>query len=350
MVGDRQRRRYGMSRLVREPMNAARLLLFALTLAPMALLAGSCAERPAAPAYPSKPIEAVVVFSAGGSQDRIGRLLMPLVAKKWGQPINVVNKTGAAGATGTVAVLQSPADGYTIGMFGDANGYLGHAVQNMPYQWGDINHIAMVAVQPLVLVVKSDSRFSSLQDVVTEMKRAPDQLSFASSGVAGPSTFAISQLAQLADVDPRRLKRVTFDGGAPAVTAVAGGHVDMAAQYGGEVIELIRGGQLKPLAVILPQRWSKLPDTPTFAELGYGSTDAAGRGPVGVFGPANLPAEVVKKWEDILAEMVKDPEFLAGLEEIGGSPLYLNSKDFRAYVEKEYQSAFAIAERLGIRQ
>ncbi len=335
-----------MSRSVRRAMASARFLLQGLA-AP--LLFPPVADG-GQPTYPSKAVELVVVYAAGGSSDLITRYLTPFLQRKWGQPVNVVNKTGAGGATGTVAVLQTAPDGYSMGVFGDNNGYLLHAVQvDMPYKWEDLNHVALVAVQPLVFIVKGDSKYSSLKEVVEDIRKSPERFAYGSAGVAGPSMFTIAQLLDSQGIDPTKLKRVPFDGGRPVATAVAGGHVSMAAQYVGETQELIRGGQLKALGVVLPRRWPTLPDVPTFAELGYGGSEKVA-GPFGIFGPARLPAEVVKRWEDTLAELTQDPQFLAGMEKVGAMPLYKNAKDFRAFVEGEYKASLAVAQKLGIRK
>lgn len=320
--------------------------LIAILAAP---LVGDCGQKPAAPAYPAKPIEAVVAFAAGGSGDLLMRHLATYLQRKWGQRINVVNKPGAGGTPGTVSVLQSAPDGYTVGNVGNSNTFLNHAVQKeMPYRWDALNHIVHVAAQPLVLVVKADSKYGSLKDLVADMQKDPTQIQYGSSGVAGPSTFVTAQLAAAAGVDPVKLKRVPFDGGAPAAAAAAGGHVHFVAQNLGEVLELVKGKRLRALAIALPARWKELRDVPTFTEAGYASVKHMGV--FGVYGPANLPAEVVKKWEDGVAEAVKDSQFVAGLEKIGAVPAYMNSKDLRAWIEAEYTTALAIAEKLGLRR
>ncbi len=315
----------------------------------MAAAAGAyaCAPAPSAASYPTKAVEIVVPFAAGGAGDILTRKVGAYLQKTWNQPVNVVNKAGAGGTPGTVAVLQAPPDGYTVGQGGTANLYLNEAVQkDLPYKWSDMTYISMLGATPVVFVVKGDSKWKTLKDLAEDIKADPTKLKFGTSGVAGPSTFITALLAQAVGVDPNKLNRVPFDGGAPTVAAVAGGHVEFAGQNLPEVLELVKGGQLRALAIGMPQRSTLLPDVPTTKDAGFESVRWAGL--CGFFGPSNVPAEVVKKWEDALSAGIGGlgPE----LEKAGLAVQYLNSKDFRSATEQEFKTALALSEKLGLRK
>ena len=194
-------------------------------------------------------------------------------------------------------------------MLSASTSILNRALQlDLPYKWNDVTHIARVSVSPLVLVVKSDAPYNSAKDLVEAIRADPTSFKFGSSGVAGPSTFGAAQLLQDAGIDPTAVDVAPFDGGAPTLAAVAGGHVQFAAQNLSEVLPLVQGGQLKALAVTSPERVAELPDVPTATEAGY-----PGFSQVGVFGmagPKGLPADVVTAWESMLSEAMKDTAFI----------------------------------------
>lgn len=322
---------------------------FALVLA-FALVANSSeAQSPPRSAYPTKAIEIVVPFGAGGGGDLGMRIVATRLSKKWSQRISVVTKPGAGGTPGTVSIIQSPSDGYVVGLGGTANLYLNEAVQtNLPYRWSDVSHIAMIALTPVTVVVKGDSKWNSLKELADDIRKDPTKLTYGTSGVAGPSTFLTALLAEAIGVDPNKLSRVPFDGGGPTVVAVAGGHVDFAGANQSDIMELARGGKVKVLAMGTRERTKELPHVPTTREAGFEGVTWAGL--FGIIGPPKMRADVIKKWEEALVEEMKDPQYEEQLRKVGLLPQYLNSKDFRSGVESEFKRSLAIAEKLGLRK
>lgn len=323
-----------------------------LSLAAMLVVAPvtGCAQKAAEEQYPTKAIEVIVPAGPGGATDQVGRILGGYLQKKWGQPLNVINKGGGGGAPAGASVVQSAADGYTVMMLSVNNPILADAVQtDLPYHWDSLTYLSRVGVSGLVFVVKSDSKYKTLKELADDIKANPSQIKYSTSAVSGPSTFASSQLAEAAGVDPNAIGRVPFStGGAASVAAVAGGHTAFAAQLVAEVVELVKGGQLRALAVTTPERDPDMPDVPTTKELGFESVKQMGQ--FGLGGPANLPAPVVKKWDEAVAEALKDQQFQSEMRKIGVVPSYLNSKDYRTWVESEYKAARAAAEKMGLRQ
>lgn len=325
-----------------------RVLLFGLAAALVVATIGGCTQRPPAAAYPTKAVDWVAPAAPGGGTDITLRAITPFLQSKWGQPVNVVNKPGGGTVPGTISVVQAAPDGYN--MLGTAAiAYLNIAIQKgNPYQVDSLKWVARIVLSPIVFVVKGDSKYNTLKELADAIKADPTKFRYGSSGVTGPSTVAISQLADAVGVDANKLDRVPFDGGAPAVMAVAGGHVDLAAQNLSEVLGLVTGGKLKALAITTDQRNKELPNVPTTREAGFGSVTFVAH--FGVAGPAKLPDDIVKKWEDIIVEAVKDRAVLAGLEKAGVIPSYMSSKDYAAWIQSETKTATAIAEKLGIRK
>ena len=245
--------------------------------------------------------------------------------------------------------LRAKNDGYTILMSVISAGTLNPAIESkLPYRWDEPTYIARTNISPLVFVVKADSPWNNLREVMEAVKKDPTKFKYGTSGLGGPSTFSIAQLLEAAGVDPNQVARVVLQGGAPTVTAVAGGHVDFASQNLSEVINLVEAKRVKGLAVTTPQRVKQLPDIPTSREAGFEGFNLVGWN--GVAGPANLPDYAIKKWDEGIREAIKDPGFVAEMENVGAPPSYLGPKDFKTALEKEYKSALQFAEKLGLRR
>ncbi len=212
--------------------------------------------------YPTKSIDMIVPFAPGGTADLVARLTADNMGKRLGQPVNVVNKAGGGGNTGTIEALQAKADGYTILLHTVATGQLNPATQaDTPFKWDQPTFVSRINTSPLVLIVKSDSPWKTLKDLVEDIRKDPAKFKLGTAGEGGLSVFASAQILEQAGVDSAKLTRVVFTGGAPAVTAVAGGHIDFAAQNLSEVIDLIKGGKLRGLAISTSSRAKILPET-----------------------------------------------------------------------------------------
>ena len=325
-----------------------RLMMAASALAVALAALSGCAQAPAA-SYPSKPIDIIVPFSPGGGTDVVAQIVADRVSSKWNQPVNVVNKPGGGGTPGTVEAIQAQPDGYTMTMLAASTSILNLAIQtDLPYKWNDVTHVARIAITPLVLVVKADSPYQTAKDLVEAIKQDPSKFKFGSSGVAGPSTFGVAQLLDDAGIDPTKVDVVPFNGGAPALAAVAGGHVDFAAQNLSEVLSLVEGKQLRALAVSGDEKAAELPDVPTATEAGY-----PGFKQVGVFGmagPKGLPENVISAWESAVSEAMKDSAFTDKLKQTGNIPSYLGSKEYTSWTEDQVNSATSLAKTLGLQK
>ncbi len=315
----------------------------------VALLAFPAFATPSEAAYPTKAIDIIVPFAPGGGTDVVSRIVAEYVRGKWKQSVNVVNKPGGGGTPGTVETIQARPDGYTLTMLSASTSILNPALQtDLPYKWDAVTHIARLVLSPLVLVVKADAPYNSVKDLMDAVKKDPSKFKVGSSGLAGPSTFGVAQLLQSAGIEPTKVDIVPFAGGAPTLVAVAGGHVQLAAQNMSEVLPLIEGKKLKPLAVSTPARDPSLPNVPTAKEAGY-----EGFKEVGVFGlagPPNLPESIVSAWESVLSEAMKDSAFVDKLMKSGNIPAYQGSKEYRAWTEERFKSSDELAAKLKLKK
>ena len=299
--------------------------------------------------YPHKEIKLIVPFPTGGVTDINARILANHLTRLWGQPVTVVNRLGGGGTTGTLEVLAAPKDGYTMMMNATGQATQNPAIDSkLPYRWDEPTLVARTSVSPLVFVVKGDSRWSTLQQMLDDVRQNPTAYKYGTSGPGGVGSIAISLLFGASGVDPRQLGRVTLQGGAPLLDAVITGKTDFAAQYLAEMGPLLHKKQLKALAVSTPARVKQLPDTPTSKQAGSDSFTLIGWN--GIAGPADLSAGIVDQWDQALRTLATDAAFVQETEASGAEVAYLGPKDFKAALRKEYEAAVVQVEKLGLRR
>jgi len=211
--------------------------------------------------YPSKPITMIVPFPPGGVADLTGRPTAIAMEKTLGQKIVVENKAGAGGGIGMAQVAKSKPDGYTIMMalssisvIPEADKLLGRAPM---YTLDQLSPIALVSADPTILVVRAESPWKTAKEFLDDAKKRPDAISYSSSGVYGTLHVAMAMLADAAGVT---LHHVPYTGAGPAITALLGGHVDALATGPGTVIQHIKSGKLRALAVTTAKRLDVFPD------------------------------------------------------------------------------------------
>jgi tripartite-type tricarboxylate transporter receptor subunit TctC len=320
--------------------------LLQLTFVSLLLAALCCGSGEAAPAYPTKPIDLIVPFAPGGVTDLVARAVADQVRKTLKQPINVVNKAGASGTTGTWEVRNAKPDGYTM-LMQVVTVVTNPAIQpDLPYKWDDLAFVSRIGVTPLVLIVKADSPYKTMKELVEAIKRDPGQFKCGTSGRGGSSSFSTVQIGEQSGFDPAKVTHVVLGGGVAVVTAVAGGHVDFGVQYLSEVIDLIKGQKLRGLAVTSEKRVPMLPEVPTATEAGFSKMNLQPF--AGLLGPKRLPNEVLESWNKVLKEVLADKNFMARLQNLGVLPAYLGSEEFKAVAQKDFDFAQKVGKSLNI--
>jgi tripartite-type tricarboxylate transporter receptor subunit TctC len=331
----------------------ARTRQFATKLLQSALLIGLAAMLACVPAaaqsYPSKQVNLIVPFPPSGVTDLNARILAKHLTKVWGQPVTVSNMPGEGGTKGTMFVLGSPKDGYTMMMSATGQGTQNPAIDSkLPYKWDEPTLVARTNISPLVFVVKGDSRWSSLREVVDDVKKDPAKYKYGTSGPGGVGSIALSLLLGSNGIDVQALGRVTLQGGAALLEAVAAGRTDFAAQYLAEMGPELASRKLKPLAVSTPSRVKQLPNTPTSQEAGFDTFTLIGW--TGIVGPSQLPTDIVARWNEAIKALAADPAFVAETEALGGEVAYLDPVRFKSTLKAEYETAVKQAEQLGLRK
>ena len=281
--------------------------------------------------YPSKPIRMVVPFPPGGSIDMTARLVGQKLSTALGQPVLVDNRPGASGNIGMDYVAKAPKDGYTLLMVHTGLASNGHMFAKLPYDpIKDLAPVIRVADQPNVLIMNPKWTFKNVGELVAYAKANPGKLSVGTSGVGGPQDVAARRFMQMTGTD---LLNVAYKGGAPALSDLVGGQIDMMFETSPTAVPYAKSGKLKALAVTGDKRVSTLPDVPTVAESGVPGYRFMGW--VGLVAPAGTPAPVIAKLNEQVQALLKNADTQKqftdlSLEVIGGS-----TADFTSFVRKE---------------
>ncbi len=282
--------------------------------------------------YPTKPIKMIVPFPAGGTTDILARAVAADLQKSLGQAVFVENKAGAGGNIGSDAVAKSPADGYTLLM-----GTVGtHAINvslypKMPYDAvKDFAPVSLVAGVPNVLVAAPSFPINSVKDLVDAAKKAPDKVTFASSG-SGTSIHLSGELfKQLAGV---QMTHVPYKGSSAALPDVISGQVNVMFDNAPSVIQHIRGGKLKAIAVTSDKRSPALPGVPTIAESGLPAFEASSW--FGVLAPAGTPKDIVDKLSAAIAKSLQTADMKERLAGQGAVAVGNTPEQFAAHIKAE---------------
>jgi tripartite-type tricarboxylate transporter receptor subunit TctC len=274
--------------------------------------------------YPTRPITIIVPFPAGALSDAAARILQPKLSEALGQSVVIENRGGAGGVTGTVAVARAQPDGYTLLVTVNAPVVMGPALQKS-YPFDPTKALAGVSLLTetyLALVVRSESPIKSVTDVIRIAKEKPGQLTFGSAGVGSAHQIAGALLNAKAGID---VSHVPFQGGAPAVQNLAGGHIDMSFATLPSVMPLVKGGQLRLVALAEPKRYAGLPDLPTISETVAGVETTSW---VGMLAPAGTPMDIRERLAKIVAAAMETPDVRDKMLALGMTPVPMGPAAF----------------------
>ncbi len=249
------------------------------------------AARPCAQTWPTRPIRAIIPFSAGSTTDIIPRIVFDQLGADLGQTIVVENRGGAGGTIGAAAVAKSDPDGYTILANSSAHAISPSIIPNMPYDTAhDFAAVIPFGISPNVLVVSPSRGVKTAREFVAALKAKAGSANFSSAGVGTATHLSAERFRFSAGFEATH---VPFRGGPEALTEVMGGRIDFYFGPVGTVLSSVREGKVLALAVNGPKRSSALPDVPTLQEAGFSDADF----PVwyGMFAPAKTPREIVDK-------------------------------------------------------
>jgi tripartite-type tricarboxylate transporter receptor subunit TctC len=309
-----------------------------------ALLVASAAATPvAAQVYPTKPIEIVVPFVAGGTTDNTARLIAQHLTENWSATVIVNNRAGGGSIIGTGAVAKAPHDGHTL-LITTIAFAINAGLQKLPYDpIKDFAPISELTTIPLMLTVHPSVPATNLKVFIALIKANPGKWDYASSG-AGTSTHLAAELFKW--MTGINLVHVPFKGNAEAMNAFLGGHVKVYFAQVPAVLQHVKSGSLRAIAVTTAQRLPYLPDVPTIAELGFPKYEMGSW--QGMFAPAGTPKFVVDKLGGEVVRMLKAPDIRHKIERDGSDPLGTTPEEFTERVKSEIAKWTSVIKEAGL--
>jgi len=272
--------------------------------------------------FPTKGIEIIVTYAAGGGTDAVARALAQSAEKYLGQSITIINKAGGGGAVGWADAAKARPDGYTLTMF--APNIVNLSVMGLsPVGIDDFEPVAMVNNDPGVIMVAKKNAGINVVEMLKDRKYK--------SGGENPNFYLLT-IEAITNV---KLQDIPYNGAAERIPAVLGGHVDFCVVNVGEAKGQVDAGELIPLAVMDGKRMEALPNVPTLKELGIDASKGAWRG---LAVPKGTPKEIVAKLEDAFTKASKDPAFVEFMKKAAFNIDYKNAADFKAFMAQERES------------
>jgi tripartite-type tricarboxylate transporter receptor subunit TctC len=294
--------------------------------------------------FPSKPVHIFVPYAAGGAVDILARTLGDVVSRQWGQSVVIENRPGAGGVVASQALVTSPPDGYTLIVVASGHPTNPFLYAKLPYDtFKDFTPISLLASSPNILLVRADSPFKTVGDVIAQAKSKPGGLSFGHAGNGTSTHLAGELLKNLARID---ISAISYKGGLPAINDLLGGQIPMSFNNGPESVGQLEAGTVRALAVTTASRAPFLPNVPSMAETVPGYDTEVWWG---LLGPAGMPPDVIAKLShDFVAalntEAVKERLTKLGASPIGGSP-----EQFDAKIHADYEKWGPIIKAAGMK-
>jgi tripartite-type tricarboxylate transporter receptor subunit TctC len=301
--------------------------------------------------YPAKPIQLIVPFPAGSDADLSARNLSRHASKYLdGQPIVVVNRAGASGVIGTMAVRGAPADGHTLLLARIAS----HAIQpaldpKTPYRWNDFTALSTLEVNPYICAVRADAPYRSMEDLLAQMRSSPGKLDFSTAGAGTLQNFGPQYLFSLAGLPKDAAIGIPYKGSGDLVASLLGGQVQFACNNLGTLLPHIQAGKLRALMTTTREPLPALREVPTARALGWPEMERMAAWSA-LLGPRGLSEDVVARWSEALASLARDSDWIAGNDRIGGIPAIRTPAETQKFLAEQYRLFEALVSRLGIRE
>lgn len=260
--------------------------------------------------FPTRPINVICPWGAGGGTDSLLRALCTAAEKELGVSLNVSNVTGGGGATGFAAIKEAEPDGYNVGMITYELVTL-DAQALIPFSYTDVDPILGVNMDAAIIAAPADAPYSTADEFVAYAKEHPGEIKIGNPAIGGSWNIAAATFAKLADIE---VTHVPFEGTAEAVTQAVGGHINAVVASIPEVQAQVLAGQLKVIGIMADERSEALPDAPTFKEQGYDLVTGTWRG---MALPANVPEAERQILIDAFTKAMDDPEFIEFANNLG---------------------------------
>ncbi len=294
--------------------------------------------------YPTRPVRFVVGYPPGGATDILARLIGQRLSEKLGQQFVIENKPGAGNNIGTESVVNAEPDGYTVLLVNPANFINTSLYANLKFNFPtDIAPVASFNRVPNVMTVSKDVQAKNVAEFIAYCKANPGKVNMASSGNGTSVHLSGEMFMAMTGV---KMQHVPYRGAAPAITDMLGGQTQVIFDNMPSIIQHIRSGALRALAVTTAERSAQLPDTPTVAETvpGYEASALFGMG-----APKKTPPEIIAKLNQEINAVLAEPEMKKRLVDLGGDPLISTPEAFGAMIVAETAKWKKVVEGAGIK-
>ena len=317
-------------------------LALVVTLAAMVTLAVCSAAG--AQEWPTKPVTLIVPFAAGGTTDLVGRPLAQGLGERLGQTVVVDNRAGAGGTLGAAAAAKSPPDGYTLFLATIAHTIAPGIYHNLAYDFEkDFDPITVVAEVPNVLIVNPAVPAKTAAELIAYIKAHPGKVNFGSAGPGSVEHLSGELFRSMAGLD---IVHVPYKGGAPMMTDLIAGHIEMAVETSGSALQHIKSGAVRALAVSTRERSPFFPDLPTLDEAGLKGYDVTTW--YGLLAPHGTPAAIRDKLFRETIELLKSPNMIARLKDLGAVAGGEPPERFAVFIRSETAKWTKVAKEAGI--
>ncbi len=299
----------------------------------------------AAQKFPAKVVKFVVPQAPGGATDVFARKIGQILSEQWGQPVIVENRAGAAGVVGTDAVAKSPPDGYTLLVtYAGSQAINASLYPKIPFDAvKDFQTVATLAVTPFVFIAHPKLPTKDLAEFIALARAKPDALTYASSGNGSVNHLLGEMLKAAAGI---KMLHVPYRGVAPAITDVVGGQVDTAFTSVPSVLQMVRSGNVRALAISSAQRISIAPQIPTIAESGFPGFDVNPWW--GILAPAGTDMAIVRKMNSEIGEILRTKEMIEFLATQGAEPLITSPDEFLRILQADVEKWAKVVKDAGI--
>jgi len=294
--------------------------------------------------FPSRPVHIFVPYPAGGGVDILARTLGDVVSRQWGQSVVVENRPGAGGLVASQALVTSAPDGYTLIVVASGHATNPFLYPKIPYDtFKDFTPISLLASSANILLVRADSPFKTLGDMIAQARAKPGSLSFGHAGNGTSTHLAGELLKNLAKID---MAAISYKGGAPAINDLLGGQIPMSFNNAPEALGQLQAGTLRALAVTTASRTPFLPNVPAISETVPGYDMEVWWG---LLGPAGRPPDLVAKLSQAFVAALNTEPVKERLSKLGASPIGSSPQQFDARIHAEYEKWGPIIKAAGLK-
>ncbi len=314
---------------------------FAVIAAALAVASGVASAQSA---FPTKPVHILVPYAAGGGVDILARTLGDVVSRQWGQTVVIENRPGAGGVVASQALATSAADGYTLIVVASGHATNPFLYPKLPYDtFKDLTPVSLLASSPNMLLVRADSPFRTVADVIAQARAKPGSLSFGHAGNGTSTHLAGELLKALAKVE---IEAIPYKGGAPAINDLLGGQIPLSFNNGPESVGQIAAGTVRALAVTTAARAPFLPDVPSLSETVPGYDTGVWWG---LLGPGGMPPELVAKLAADFVAALNTEAVKERLGKLGALPIGSSPAAFDARIRADYDKWGPIIRAAGMK-